>query len=81
MGFRIQLIDGDSTYNLYNLAQATAAGEALEYQQFLDKLRDGAEAPAADLGVDGEFHHLLSLHQYVQTHPTCLLYTSDAADE
>ena len=40
MGFRIQLIDGDSTYNLYNLAQATAAGEALEYQQFLDKLRD-----------------------------------------
>ena len=56
MGFRIQLIDGDSTYNLYNLAQATAAGEALEYQQFLDKLRDGPTEPDDADGSNGEFY-------------------------
>ena len=56
MTIRITPITGDSTWQLFNMAKATRAGEALEFEQFTDKLRDAAEPPAADLGVDGEFY-------------------------
>ena len=56
MTVRLNLANGELKYQLFNLAQATQEGEALEYQQFLDKLRDGAEPPDADLGSDGEFY-------------------------
>ena len=57
MVIRITPITGDSTWQLFNMAKATRAGEALEYEQFTDKLRDGAGEPDDEtLGSDGEFY-------------------------
>ena len=43
-------------YNLQNVVRATATGQVIEYDQFNDKLRAGAGAPAPALGVDDEFY-------------------------
>ena len=54
---RITPITGDSAWQLFNMAKATRAGEALEYEQFINKLRDGDGEPDNEtLGSDGEFY-------------------------
>ena len=57
MTVRLNLANGELKYQLFNLAQATQEGEALEYTQFINKLRDGTGEPDDEtLGSDGEFY-------------------------
>ena len=56
MPVRLNLAAGDLLYQLYNLARASVAGEAVEYEQFIERLDSGTATPTVDDGVEFGFY-------------------------
>ena len=56
MTIEIKGIEGDALYRWYDLAQGTAEGHSVEYNQFIGRFLEGSGAPASTLGVAGSFY-------------------------
>ena len=52
----VDLTNGNVKYNLHDLVAAAGEGQAIEFDQFNNKLRADAGPPDPDLGSDDEFY-------------------------
>ena len=66
-------IQGNVAYRWYQLAQGTAEGHSVEYNQFIERFLHGTDTtPANTLGVEGSF--------YVNTDDSTLFFKQDNLD-